>query len=74
MYNGYLPEVQSHSSLCNSQIVDNSNFVSNSYANIKKIPVKIVMNDDEEVENRSIDTDSQSFYRTNRVEDSNKSK
>jgi hypothetical protein len=72
MYNGYYPDVQSHLCLCDSQIVHSSNFVSSSNANIKKIPVRIIMNDDEEVENRSIDTDSHSFYKTDRKE--NKSK
>jgi hypothetical protein len=69
MYNGYLLDVQSHSSICNSQIVNNSNFVSKPFANIKKIPVKIIMNDDEEVENRSIDTDSNSFYKINKLDE-----
>ena len=69
MYNGSSPMNDINNLIHSSLTYDYK-----SYNSIKKIPVKIIMNDDEEVaENNSVDTDETSLYnlnKQNRVEES----
>ncbi len=62
MYNGSSPIND-----INNQMYSSLSQDFKSYNNIKKIPIKIIMNDDEEVpENNSVDTDETSLYNINK--------